>query len=43
MMISSLLYYKEFKEDIESIGFKFNPYDPCVTMRIVNRKQYTVS
>jgi hypothetical protein len=30
MLQSSLLYYKKFRKDIESIGFKVNPYDPCV-------------
>jgi hypothetical protein len=30
MLQSSLLYYKKFCKDIESTGFKVNPYDPCV-------------
>ena len=30
------------KKDLESIGFVFNPYDPCVANRIVNGKQQTV-
>jgi hypothetical protein len=30
MLQSSLLYYKKFRKDIESIGFEVNPYDPCV-------------
>ena len=30
MMVSSLLYYKKFHKDIESIGFEVNPYDMCV-------------
>ena len=42
MMQSSLLYYKKFRKDIESIGFKINPYDPCVANRIVNETQHTV-
>jgi hypothetical protein len=36
MLQSSLLYYKKFRKDIESIGFKANPYDPHVTNHIVN-------
>jgi hypothetical protein len=36
MLQSSLLYYKKFRKDIESIGFEGNPYDPHVTNRIVN-------
>jgi hypothetical protein len=43
MLQSSLLYYKKFRKDIESIGFKLNPYDPCVANRIVNGKQHTVT
>ena len=42
MLQSSLLYYKKFRKDIESIGFKVNPYDPCVANQIVNEKQHTV-
>ena len=42
MLQSSLLYYKKFCKDIESIGFEVNPYDPCVANRIVNNKQHTV-
>jgi hypothetical protein len=43
MMIASLLYYKKVKKDIESIGFKVNPYNPCVANRTVNGKQHTVT
>jgi hypothetical protein len=43
MLQSSLLYYKKFRKDIESIGFEVNPYDPCVANRILNGKQHTVS
>ena len=38
---SSLLYYKKFRKDIESIGFKVNPYDPCLANRTVNGKKQT--
>jgi hypothetical protein len=30
MLISSILYYKKFRKDIESIMFEVNPYDICV-------------
>jgi hypothetical protein len=43
MLQSSLLYYKKFHKDIESIGFEVNPYNPCVANRIVNGKQHTVT
>jgi hypothetical protein len=43
MLQSSLLFYRKFRKDIESIGFKVNPYDPCVANRMVNGKQHTLS
>jgi len=42
MMMSSLLYYLKFREDLEGIGFLVNPYDPCVANRIVKDGQHTV-
>src|SRR5210317_2447346 len=42
MLVAALLWYKKFKAELEEIGFKFNPYDPCVANRMVNRKQHTV-
>ena len=42
MLIAALLWYKQFRKDLESIGFVFNPYDPCVANRIVEGKQQTV-
>jgi hypothetical protein len=35
---SALLFFKKLKKDLESIGFKMNPYDSFVANRIVNRK-----
>ena len=43
MLHSSMLYYKKFCKDIESIGFKVNPYDPCVANHIVCGTQQTVT
>jgi hypothetical protein len=44
MLQSSLLFYKKFKKDLESIGFKINPYDPsCIANRIINGKQHTIA
>ena len=40
---AALLFYKKLKKDLESIGFKVNPYDPCVANRIINGKQHTVT
>ena len=42
MLIASLLWYKKFKKDLEKEGFVFNPYDPCVANRIVNKAQQTI-
>ena len=30
LLQSAMLCYKKFKQDIESIGFEVNHYDPCV-------------
>eukprot|EP00957_Ditylum_brightwellii_P099999 7620754-Ditylum_brightwellii.AAC.1 len=43
MIVSSLLFYKKFRTDNESIGFEINPYDVCGVNRIVNGKQHTVT
>ena len=43
MMMSSLLFYRHFRSDLESIGFKVNPYDICVANRQVNGSQQTVT
>ena len=43
MMIASILYYKKFRKDIESIGFELNPNDMSVVNRMVNGKQHTVT
>jgi len=38
MLVASLLYYKKFREDISTIGFKINPYDVCVANRVTHTK-----
>ena len=42
MLNASLLWYKRFRSDLESIDFKFNPYDPCVANREKNGAQHTI-
>jgi hypothetical protein len=42
MLVASLLWYRKFREDLEGLGFKFNPYDPCIANRWVNHKRHTV-
>ena len=43
MMMSSLLFYRHFRKDLESIGFEVNPYDICIANRIVKGNQQTVT
>ena len=42
MLVAALLWYKQFRSDLETIGFEFNPYDPCVANRMVNGKKHTM-
>ena len=42
MLVASLLWYKQFRSDLEEVGFKFNPYDLCVTNRKVHGRQHTI-
>ena len=41
--MSGLLFYKKFRKSIESIGYKVNPYDPCVANKMIEGKQHTLS
>ena len=43
MLISSILYYKKFRKDIESVGFEVNSHDICITNQTVNGKQQTAT
>ena len=38
MIKVSMLYYKKFRADIESIGYKTNPYNSCVSDKMINSK-----
>ena len=42
LLRSALLFYKKLVADLESIGFKLNPYDPCVANKEVNGTQMMV-
>ena len=42
MLIASLLWYLDFRKDLEAHGFKFNPYDPCVANKEIEGAQQTV-
>jgi hypothetical protein len=41
-MVANLLYYCKFTKSLTSVGFKINPYNPCVTNKIVDGKQMTI-
>jgi hypothetical protein len=41
-MMASLLYYNKFCKSLKSIGFQFNPYDPCVANKQVSGQQMTI-
>ncbi len=42
MMKSALLFYCKLVADLTSLGFKINPYKPCVVNKIINGKQITI-
>ena len=42
IMKAELLFYIKFVENIQSIGFQMNPYDPFVANKIVDGAQLTV-
>ena len=42
LMRASLLFYICFLENLLSIGFKLNPYDPCVANKQVRGTQMTI-
>jgi hypothetical protein len=42
MLVATLLWYRQFRGDLEKIGFVFNPYDPCVANKLIDGKQHTV-
>ena len=41
-MVASLLYYRKFTKTLTEIGFKINPYKPCVANKIINGQQMTI-
>ena len=42
MLRAALLFYRKLHRDLEDMGFKVNPYDPCVANRDVRGSQCTV-
>eukprot|EP00957_Ditylum_brightwellii_P072747 5529268-Ditylum_brightwellii.AAC.1 len=43
MMVSSMIFYKKYRDIIKTIGFILNPYDMCIANRNVNGKQHTIT
>jgi hypothetical protein len=41
-MMASLLYYKKFSKSLKSVGFEFNPYNPCVANKQISGQQMTI-
>ena len=41
-MVASLLYHCKFTESLTDIGFKINPYDPCVANKIIDGQHMTI-
>ena len=42
LLRSALLFYKKLVAELETKGFKLNPYDPCIANRTVDGNQMTV-
>ena len=42
ILIASLLWHWKFRSDLESEGFVFNTYDPCVANRVRHTYQQTI-
>jgi hypothetical protein len=42
MLVAALLWYTDLKRDLEGKGYVFNPYDPCVANKVINKLQHTV-
>ena len=42
-LVASLLYYRKSFKSLTSIGFEFNPYDPCMANKMIGGKQMTIA
>ena len=42
MLEAALLWYRKFHTDLESIGFCFHDYDPCIAMKMVGGFQHLI-
>jgi hypothetical protein len=41
-MVASLLYYRKFVKSLTDIDFIINPYDPCVSKKIIEGEHMTI-
>merc|ERR1712115_516330 len=42
MLKTALTFYKKLRADLEDMGFKVNPYDPCVANKTIKGAQCTI-
>jgi hypothetical protein len=42
MLEGAILWYRKLRGELEQAGFKFNPYDPCVTNQNEGGSQHTL-
>ena len=42
LLESALQWYKELQAALEADGFVVNPYDPCVTNKVIKGNQMTL-
>jgi hypothetical protein len=42
-MKSAIIWYDTFCDTLKNLGFKLNPYDPCIANKMVNGKQLTIA
>ena len=42
MLRAALLFYKKLRGDLEDMELEVNPYDPCVSNKIINGTQCTI-
>ena len=42
LLHSALLFYHKLVKDLEAEGFTINPYDPCVSNKLINGKKMTI-
>ena len=43
ILISSILHYKQFRSNIEKIGYKTNPCGMCIASKKTNGSQHTLA